>query len=744
MGRFGWMMLAAAVAISGAVAVDGRLVPLADAQAQSEPPAEAPYGLTTRRVVRNLTFPLAEPVDSDIRIVRAFPAFSFNAPLYLTVRPGDDSELYVVSQRGVIDRFPNDPAATGAQVRRFLDIDARVTNRGGEEGLLGFAFHPDYDSNGFFYVYYTATDNPRRSVLSRFSRSAVDPSVGDPASEQILLTINQPFANHNGGCLQFGPDGKLYIASGDGGSGNDPQNHAQNLNSTLGKLLRLNDDGSIPSDNPFAGTAGARGEIWALGLRNPWRFSFDKADGRLWLGDVGQNAIEEVNVIERGGNYGWRVYEGNRSNGSLNPQNLPPTAFDAPVYTYGHDDGPLVSGQSITGGYVYRGSALPGLVGSYLFADFVNSRVWGLQQERGVVTGVRLIDDVPNPASFGQDNAGNVYVVSFDGFIYRLEPNVEAAPYNFPQLLSQTGLFRSLSNLTPVPGLIEYQVNAPFWSDGTLKRRWLAPNGRTRIGFRATGPWTWQYGTVIVKHFEIDLADGTRKRLETRVMINGDAGWRGYTYRWNEAGNDAVLLPGAATVELDVLDAGAPTGASRLRYEFPSRSACLSCHNAAAGFILGLRTDQMNRDFLYPGNVLDNQVRAFNNIGLFAPVPAAPSVYRRLSDPEDTSASLSGRARAYLDSNCSQCHRPGGPTPVQIDLRASTGRLATGIINTFPSSGDLGQPNARVVRTGRKELSVLWLRMNRLDDSRMPPIGSHAVDRNGVALIGQWIDAGAP
>ena len=353
------------------------------------------------------------PAAADLALQRVFPQLSFENPLFLTAAPGDTQRLFVAAQPGRVHVFNNAPDPAAAPV--FLDITAKVRS-GGEEGLLGLAFHPDYAQNGFFYVYYTAAADPRRSVISRFKVSS-DPAVADAGSETILLEIPQPFANHNGGMLAFGPDGMLYIASGDGGSGGDPQNNGQSLMTLLGKILRLTPDGGVPADNPFAAAAapGTRGEIWAYGLRNPWRFSFDRGNGELWAGDVGQNKYEEVDLIVKGGNYGWRLYEGNEP--FNNPDNRPASDFVAPVITYDHDQG-----CSITGGYVYRGSALPALAGQYLYADFCSGRVWALSQIGPRYTTNRQIGTVPNPSSFGEDAAGELYLTSFDGGIYKLAP----------------------------------------------------------------------------------------------------------------------------------------------------------------------------------------------------------------------------------------------------------------------------------------------------------------------------------
>ncbi|HEX7044316.1 MAG TPA: PQQ-dependent sugar dehydrogenase [Burkholderiales bacterium] len=347
-----------------------------------------------------------------LRAEVAFPHLSFENPVFITHAGDGSNRLFVVEQAGRIRVFPNDAAARADEVAVFLDRAAEVLS-GGELGMLGLAFDPDYAANGFFYVNYTL-DNPRRSRIARFRVSA-DPARAAPESETVLLEFEQPFANHNGGMLAFGPDGMLYVATGDGGSAGDPQNHAQRLDTVLGKILRIAPDGSIPPDNPFAGRPGARGEIWAYGLRNPWRMSFDRQTGTLWAGDVGQGAREEIDIIVRGGNYGWRVYEGTQP--FANPANLPADAFLAPVLDYGRE-----LGGSVVGGYVYRGTTLPALAGAYVYGDFLSGRIWALLYDAvaGAVARNVEVARVPGLSSFGQDAAGEIYVTSFDGRIYRL------------------------------------------------------------------------------------------------------------------------------------------------------------------------------------------------------------------------------------------------------------------------------------------------------------------------------------
>ena len=684
------------------------------------------FGLEQRQPLQGLTFPTGLPQPTALQPAPAFPALVFDAPVLLTAPPDGSDRVVVGQQGGLVRIFANTPAASSATT--FLDLTA-VVQSGGEEGLLGLCFHPDYVHNGWFYVYYTR-GGPRRSVLSRFTVSSQDPNVADPQSEQVLLQIDEPFSNHNGGSLCFGPDGKLYVSVGDGGSANDPMAQAQDLGSLLGKILRLDDDGGAPADNPFVGTAGARGEIWAYGLRNPWRTSFDRATGSLWVGDVGQDAVEEIDVVHRGDNCGWRVYEGGRSN--LNPGGVPPSAFAAPIWSYTHNEGSCV-----IGGYVYRGSALPDFIGAYLYADNGTGRVYALVHDGVQALANTAVATVPSPTSFGEDEAGELYACSLDGNIYKFTASGGGSGGGtLPALLSATGLFTDLATLTPTPGLIEYDVNSRLWSDGAHKRRFVGLPNAAQLRFDPTAPFDFPVGTVLVKHFEIDTPSGVR-RLETRVLLHRTGGWQGLTYRWNTAGTDADLLLAGG----DVTFTASPGGTSRQQtWHFPSQNECDRCHTAAAGHVLGIQARQQNRDFAYASRT-DNQLRAWNHIGLFTTDIGDPARYDAMPDPLDTTASLARRARAYLAANCAQCHQPGGGTPVDLDLRYdSTDLHAIGVAAASPVGG---APSGTRIVAGNKEQSDLWLRLARRDSFAMPPLGSSVVDDDAVLLIGAWIDAGA-
>jgi glucose/arabinose dehydrogenase len=346
--------------------------------------------------------------------------------VHLTHSGADDGMLFVVLQPGRVMVFDDDLDVDEATT--FLDIRERVNDSGNEEGLLSIAFPPDYRESGHFYVYYSAS-SPRRSVVSRFSVGKSGARAADPASEVIVMEVPQPFANHNGGQLAFGPDGFLYISLGDGGNRADPRGNGQDTSTLLGSILRIDvstvdlDTGyTIPPGNPFiTGAGGARGEIWAFGLRNPWRFSFDRETGELWAGDVGQNRFEEIDLIERGQNYGWNVMEGlhcfsgSRVRSEAEACQGPGLAL--PVIEYGRQ-----GGCSVTGGHVYRGERLPELAGAYLYGDFCSGNVWALKHDGSSVTEHRLLvdTDLQIPA-FGEGPSGEIYILSFSGGIYRLK-----------------------------------------------------------------------------------------------------------------------------------------------------------------------------------------------------------------------------------------------------------------------------------------------------------------------------------
>ena len=399
------------------------LVPIPTTQTPASTPtsglpvlADTPAPPTATPASTVASAPLLQSIDVEV----AFPNLSFERMVFLTHSGDDTDRLFLLLQPGRIMVFPNQRDVPRAEV--FLDIRDRVNDRGNEEGLLGLAFDPRFAENGYFYVYYSAS-NPRRSVLSRFSVDGEQANQANPNSERVVLEVPQPYANHNGGAIHFAADGYLYVALGDGGSSGDPKGNGQDPGTLLGSILRIDPAAassygnySVPGDNPFVGVSGFRDEIWAFGFRNPWRFSFDRETGDIWAGDVGQRGYEEIDLVKPGLNYGWNVMEGFHC--------YPPSVsscwqdgLELPLAEY-----PLTSGNcAVTGGYVYRGSRVPLLRGAYLYGDFCSGRIWGLIYDGNEVSDAHLLlDSSLEISSFGEDEAGELYILSFDRKIYGL------------------------------------------------------------------------------------------------------------------------------------------------------------------------------------------------------------------------------------------------------------------------------------------------------------------------------------
>ena len=357
-------------------------------------------------------------ITATFSLENAFPNLSFSRPVDFQTAKDGTGRVFVVEQGGVIRVFNNSSASADSNI--FLDISSRINTQADEQGLLGLAFHPNFAANGYFYVNYTPDEN--LSVTSRFQVNPSTDNTADSNSELILLEMPQPFTNHNGGQLAFGSDGYLYIASGDGGSGGDPQGNAQNRGNLLGTVLRIDVDNrdnglnyAIPSSNPFVGEPNSRPEIFAYGLRNPWRMSFDSNTGLLWSGDVGQGELEEINVIESGGNYGWNFFEGTQCFSG----NCDDTGLIPPVFEYNHDAGD----KSVTGGYVYRGTLTPSLEGKYVYGDFISGRIWALDATTNNPNNALVLETGLNISSFGIDADDELYFCAFNGSIYRIVEN---------------------------------------------------------------------------------------------------------------------------------------------------------------------------------------------------------------------------------------------------------------------------------------------------------------------------------
>ena len=651
--------------------------------------------------------------------------------------PGTDL-MYVIERAGRIVRFDKDNTSVTTP-ELFGDIRGRVETNdspGDERGLLGIAFHPDWPVTEEVFLAYTALGGSYlEDRVSRFT-VAGDGTLNE-GSEEILLAIDDNYSNHNGGMIAFGPDGMLYVGTGDGGSGGDPDENGQNTQALLGKILRIDVDTvsapypyGLPTDNPFIDDPSFAPEIHSWGWRNPWRFSFDRGTGELWVGDVGQNQIEEIDVAVAGSNYGWNTYEGTSCYDDTNNA-CDDGGFTVPVLEYPHTSGR----NAVIGGYVYRGNAIPALVGTYVFGDASSAEIFQLLfDNQGAPrdlddAGVVIADAGDYASSFAEDADGELYFMRVESNqILKLVPAGAPTPNTFPDRLSETGCVTAGDARVAASGMIPYGINHPLWSDGAAKTRFLAlPDGAT-IGVGSDGDMTLPVGTVLMKHF---LIDGLY--VETRLLMrHADGGWAGYTYEWNPAQNDADLLAPAGKQK---------TLGNGQTWVYPSRNGCLSCHTGAAGRTLGLEVAQLNGGYQYDADSCGNQLTTWDAIGLFsaalsddpANLPALPAV-------DDASAANDERARAVLHVNCSMCHRPAGGGGGNADLRVQTAFEDTNLCNATPAEGDLGVTGARLIVPGDPSRSLVSVRMHSTGVGRMPKLGSLVVDSAGTAVVDAFID----
>lgn len=722
----------------------------------------------------NPTLQLPEvPGSFGYQLVNAFPGTTFAAPLAMANPPGETNRLFVVEQGGRIMVLPD---LGNPQKEVFLDLSAK-TVAGGEQGLLGLAFHPGYATNGRLFLFRTVTASTTGHAsqlhdrLSEFRVSAANPNRADTASELILFQQADPASNHNGGDVHFGPDGYLYVSLGDGGGGNDQFGNAQKIDADLfAGLLRLDVDNRpeslapnphpsvvgnyrIPADNPFVGAtaflgkavlpAKVRTEYFAVGLRNPWRWSFDSANGDLWIGDVGQDKWENIFLTRKGANHGWSFREGNLAG----PKTGMPTGFltdpkfnyVAPLHTYAHGTA-TTQGNSLTGGFVYRGARLAQLFGVYIYADYVSGNVWSLRrQDSGAPTVTRLLGQT-GIAAFGADpRTGDILAANVNsGLIQRLDYNPTFTGAPIPPTLADTGALAETASLTPASGFVAYAVNQSFWSDGAQKRRWFrVPDGRF-LGFATNETWSAPAGTVWMKHFDLELTNGvpaSARRLETRLLVRNPDGVYGVTYRWNSRTN-AGLVPeeGADETITRVINGVAQTQT----WHYPSRAECLACHNSSAGHALGFNTAQLNRRFTYADGTTTNQLAALAEAGYFVTPPASLTPLPALAAVDDESVSVDWRVRSYLAANCGFCHRPGGPGGGFFDARLQTKTALTGLING-PLNDPHGDTNNRVLVPGAPDRSVLLRRQSARGAGQMPPLASNVPDAPGSELIQRWI-----
>lgn len=711
------------------------------------------------------------------KVVRAFPNLKLEHPLLMSRCPGSD-RLFVGEQSGVLYSFVDKP---DARAELFIDFRKEIKTikllpeAQGVEAVYGLVFHPDFEKNHQCFVCYTLQAKTKGQPnlkdgtrVSRFTVTRTNPPRIDPASEEILLTFLQ--GGHNGGDLHFGPDRMLYISTGDAASPNppDPFNTGQDISDLLSSILRIDvdhpDSGepggvsprrnsaaprkkySIPADNPFVGMSGARPEVWAYGFRNPWRMSFDYQTGELFVGDVGWELWETVHRVEKGGNYGWSAMEGPQP---IKPEKVGPTPIRPALIELPH-----TIACSVTGGRVYRGKKFPDLRGAYIFGDWETRRLWAARFD-GDRT--REMPEITRPSvrivAFGENKNGELYFLDYDGgTVHTIERNdVTASNTHFPTKLSETGLFASVKNHVPAPGVIPFAVNAPQWQDGATAQRWVAFPGLSSATLHATGkpiPGNVDWH-MFRMHFPKDavlmktMSLGER-RLETQILHFDGVDWHPYTFAWRDDQTDADLVP-ADGAEKELVR---QPGISDLRrvWQFHSRSQCMSCHSSWSEYSLGFQPEQLNR----PGCDGRNQLVSLTEAGFIRragadgkPLPSfdPPSAAqeKKLADPSDPRQPLELRARAYLHANCGHCHADNGGGSVDLRLQFAVSVAGMKAVGVRPTRGDFSLPAACIIKPGDPCASTLYFRMAKFGRDRMPHIGSDLPDEMGLKLIEQWI-----
>lgn len=746
-----------------------------------------PYGIDERKALTTSTVVGSPEPPPPYRIQRVYPDLKINYPITIIHQPESDRFLYVAQPWSYgptsLYRFKDDPKSTDFETLHTFP-------QGGV--AYSITFHPDYKNNGYVYI---GWNGGKMSKVSRFTMDRKAPYAFDSRSEKVI--IEWPSDGHNGAALGFGHDGMLYVTSGDGTSDSDTNIVGQDLSKLTAKVLRIDvdhpDEGkmySVPKDNPFVGMKDARPETWAYGMRNPWRLTVDQKTGHIWVGQNGQDLWEQAYLIHKGDNCGWSVMEG--SHEFYPNRKVGPTPIVKPTVEHPHSES-----RSLTGGIVYYGKKYPELEGAYLYGDYSTGKVWGVRHDgTKILWHKELADTRLAITSFAADANGEILISDHrgqgKGGFYTLEATPKDLPAStFPRKLSDSGLFTSVKGHVMQPALIPYSVNAPLWSDGAYKERWIAlPGADSTIDFTTSRGWAFPDKTVLVKSFALEAEEGkpeTRHWIETRFLTNQKGEWYGYSYVWNDDQTDATL------VEIKGMDreysiqvpksAEYPDGIRKQSWHYPSRTECMVCHSRAANFVLGLSELQMNKEHDY-GKVRDNQLRTLEHLGVLrcnwsgevqgsmreelkaagktdkeindymhkqtgtrdqreavssSLLARAPETYRHLVDPYDKKADLTARAKSYLHANCAQCHVEAGGGNAAMELEFTTALNKMRLVDVKPLHHTFDLPDARLVAPGNPERSVLLHRIGNRKAGFMPPLATGLVDREAVLLMRDWI-----
>lgn len=665
---------------------------------------------TTSRISGSPNPPL--PYSAEI----VWPGITFDRACDIARLPSRNS-LFITEQRGKIWILPDDLETTNPEKKLFTDF---AVTHDPFDSVFSVCFHPDFEKNREVYVFYRVSSKPLDdgTRISRF-RIFSDRLELDPESEEILLTFRS--GGHNGGHLGFGPDGMLYVLTGDSEvpSPPDPLRTGQDLTDLLSSVLRIDvdrrDEGktyAIPPDNPFLEVPEARPEIWAYGLRNPWKLCFHPDTGDLWVGDVGWELWEMLYRVERGSNFGWSIVEAVQP--ILPNQNPGPSSISPATVIHPHTEF-----ASITGGYVYEGSRIPELQGRYLYGDFVTGQLWGLRLNDSEVEGKDFLADTRlQIVSFGQAARGEVIFVDWptDQQLYRLVPNeTEDRSEQFPRTLKETGLFSDVSNQSPSPGVYDFSILGEMWHDGAEARRWIAIPGNETLAANRTPFAEVPEDTVLAKTLERE-----GRKLETQVLHYSRKQWQGYTYRWNEEQTDAELVKAEGeTVEID--------GKS---WTFHSRTDCARCHNVGSDFRLAFHPGQLQRD---------GQLKRFLELGLINEEFVEKAEKQPAARVLDAEAPIDLRARTWLSANCAHCHRKRGGGSVTLQMNLESKLEETLLLNTVPEKGNFGIPDAKLLLPGDPYRSILYYRSVTAGIGHMPMIGAKTVDPIGEKVLHDWI-----
>jgi glucose/arabinose dehydrogenase len=754
------------------------------------------YGVEHRLPLTTSTVTGSPDPPLPYRVKKVYSELKVSYPVAVVHQPGSDRLMYCTQTLPysstqiwrVPDPHSSKTGLAAGKAEKLLDQDS-VT--------YSFAFHPQFKKNGYMYLGLNgpSSGSAKKTKVVRYTMNPRPPYTFDATSEKVIIEWLSD--GHNGAGLAFGHDGMLYVTAGDGTSDSDTNIVGQDMSTLLAKVLRIDIDHpdpgkaySVPGDNPFVDMKGARPEIWAYGLRNPWRMTVDEKTGHLWLAQNGQDLWEQAYLVKKGENYGWSVMEG--SHPFYLQRKAGPTPFVKPTVEHSHSEA-----RSLTGGIVYYGAKLPDLRGAYIYGDYSTGKIWGVRHDgTKVLWHKELADTRLQITAFGTDTKGELLIADHrgedKGGFYTLEPTPkDLPPSRFPRTLSASGLFRSVKNHEMEPALIPYSVNAPLWGDNAFKKRWIAlPGADSKIDFTTSRGWNFPDGTVLVKSFGLELEEAnpdSRRWIETRFLTNQKGEWFGYSYAWNDEQTEGYLVEARGNdrrLEIKVpKSATNPDGRRTQTWHFPSRAECMVCHSRAANWVLGLTELQMNKVHDY-GTVRDNQLRTLEHLGvlrlnwaeeirgimrdelkakgksdgeinqylerqtatrdqrgpaLTTLLARTPENYRRLADPYDPKADIALRARSYLHSNCAQCHVEAGGGNAQIDLEFTTALDKMKLVNVKPQHHTFNLTDAKLIAPGHPQRSVLLHRVSHRKEGHMPPLATSLVDEPAVAMLREWI-----